>query len=191
MPPANPAALDFLLTRRSRPARTLGLPVPGGADLRTILTAAARTPDHGKLEPWRFIVLNRAALSAMAGRVGARGAALGLDPEKLAKTRDEYAMAHLAVIVVASPKESDKIPLSEQTYSAGAVCLAALNAALAAGWGANWLSGWPSRDLELTAWLGLEPHENIAGIIHLGTETAAPSDRPRPDIDAITTWFAP
>jgi len=190
MPPVNPAALEFLLTRRSRPARTLGLPVPDSLALRPILTAAARTPDHGKLEPWRFIVLNRAALTALAEQVGARGAALNLDPEKLAKARGEYAMAHLAVIVVASPKPSDKIPLSEQTYSAGAVCLALLNAALAAGWGANWLSGWPSRDCEITAWLGLAAHENIAGVIHIGTESAAPPDRPRPDIDALTTWFA-
>lgn len=191
MPPANPEALEFLLTRRSRPARTLGLPVPGSEDLRTILTAAARTPDHGKLEPWRFIVLDRAALLAVADRVATTGAEQDLDPEKLAKARDEYATAHLAVIVVASPKVSDKIPLSEQTYSAGAVCLALLNAALAAGWGANWLSGWPSRDPDITGWLGLGPQENIAGVIHLGTESAAPPDRPRPDIEALTTWFKP
>jgi len=100
-------------------------------------------------------------------------------------------MSHLAVIVVASPKPSDKIPLVEQTYSAGAVCLALLNAALAAGWGANWLSGWPSRDNHIIGWLGLAPHEAIAVIIHMGSETAAPPDRPRPDIDAISTWFRP
>ncbi|WP_226779478.1 nitroreductase family protein [Oceaniglobus trochenteri] len=191
MPQANPAALEFLLTRRSRPARTLGLPIPGEDDLRTILTAAARTPDHGKLEPWRFIVLDRVALLAMAEKVAQRGAALNLDPDKQAKARDEYANAHLAVAVVAAPRDSDKIPRSEQVYSAGATCLALLNAALAAGWGANWLSGWPSRDPEITAWLGLAAHEDIAGFIHLGTESAAPPDRPRPDIDAITTRFVP
>jgi len=191
MPTPNPAALDFLLTRRSCPARTLGLPVPGTTELRTLLTAAARTPDHGKLEPWRFIVMDDVALSALAGQVAARGAALAVAEDKLTKARDEYAMSHLAVIVVASPKPSDKIPLVEQTYSAGAVCLALLNAALAAGWGANWLSGWPSRDNHITGWLGLAPHEAIAGIIHMGSETAAPPDRPRPDIDAISTWFRP
>lgn len=191
MPAANPAALDFLLTRRSRPARTLGAPVPDDDALDTILTAAARTPDHGKLEPWRFILLDRAALTAMADKVTERGVATDLDPDKLVKARDEYAMAHLAVAVVASPRDSDKIPRSEQIYSAGAVCLALLNAALASGWGANWLSGWPSRDPEILDWLGLTPGEEIAGIIHLGTETGPPPDRPRPDIATLTTRFVP
>ncbi len=67
MPDANPAALEFLLNRRSRPAKTLGLPVPDREELTPILTAAARSPDHGKLEPWRFIVLERAALDASGG----------------------------------------------------------------------------------------------------------------------------
>ena len=73
--------------------------------------------------------------------------------------------------------------------SAGAVCLALLNAALAAGWGANWLTGWGAHDAAFreTA-LGLAPHESVAGFVHIGTETAAPPDRPRPDIDAITDW---
>lgn len=191
MPNANPAALEFLLTRRSRPAKTLGLPVPGDADLRRILTAAARSPDHGKLEPWRFIVLDRAAFAAMAERVGELGADLGLAPEKIAKTQREYALAHLAVAVVSAPKDSEKIPLIEQTYSAGAVCLSLLNAALAMGWGANWLTGWPAHDPTFCRWLGLSGRETIAGMIHLGTETSAPPERPRPDIDAITTWFRP
>jgi nitroreductase len=189
MPPANPAALEFLLTRRSRPARTLGLPAPDAEELRPILTAAARTPDHGKLEPWRFVVLDRAALDAMAQMVEARGTALAIAPEKLSKARDEYACSPLAVVVVASPKASDKIPQAEQAYSAGAVCLALLNAALASGWGANWLSGWPSRDPEITARLGLAAHESVAGVIHIGTESATPPDRPRPDIDVLTTWL--
>ena len=66
MPDPNPAALDFLLTRRSRPGKTLALPVPDDAVLETLLTAAARTPDHGKLEPWRFIVLEKPALQRLA-----------------------------------------------------------------------------------------------------------------------------
>jgi nitroreductase len=191
MPAANPAALDFLLTRRSRPAKTLAPPVPDTADLRMILTAAARTPDHGKLEPWRFVVLDRLALLALAQRAAPRGAALGIEAEKIAKTEAEYADAHLAVAVVSSPRPSEKIPEIEQVYSAGAVCLSLLNAALAAGWGANWLSGWMAHDGDTRAWLGLSGQERIAGIIHLGTETSAPPERPRPDVEAITTWFAP
>ena len=81
------------------------------------------------------------------------------------------------------------MPEIEQTYSAGAVCLALLNAALAAGWGANWLTGWPAHDrMFLTQGLDLAAHETVAGFIHIGTETIAPPERPRPDINAITTW---
>lgn len=190
MPDPNVQALDFLLTRRSRPAKTLAPPVPTRDALRQILTAAARSPDHGKLEPWRFIVLERAALLRLAGLVETRGAALGRPPEDIAKARTQYDNGNLAVAVIASPRASDKIPEIEQTYSAGAVCLALLNAALAAGWGANWLTGWPSHDEGFCAeGLGLAPHERIAGLIHIGTETTAPPERPRPDLDAITTWM--
>ena len=189
MPQPNPAALDFLLTRRSRPAKTLTGPVPDRETLRTLLTAAARTPDHGKLEPWRFIVLERAALSRLAAAIPARAEALGIDAEKAAKAQAQFADADLAVAVIFAPKPSDKIPQVEQRYSAGAVCLALLNAALAAGWGANWLSGWASHDRAfVTETLALAPHEHVAGFIHIGTETAAPPERPRPDLDAITTW---
>lgn len=189
MPDPNPNALDFLLNRRSRPAKTLGLPVPDRNDLTPILTAAARTPDHGKLEPWRFIVLQRAALLRLADMARTRGPALGLPDDKVDKGLSQFHQGHLAVAVIEVQKPSDKVPALEQTYSAGAACLALLNAALAAGWGANWLSGWPSHDRPfMTDGLGLAAHERIAGFIYLGTETSAPPERPRPDLDAITRW---
>ena len=189
MPAPNPAALDFLLTRRSRPAKTLAPPVPDRAALMPLLTAAARSPDHGKLEPWRLVVLERAALQRLAGLAARRGAALGLAPEQIDKGTRQYADGHLAVAVIAAPKPSPTIPAIEQHLSAGAVCLALLNAALAAGWGANWLTGWASHDPEFCAeGLGLGPGEFIAGLIHIGTETAAPPERPRPDLTRIVTW---
>jgi nitroreductase len=105
--------------------------------------------------------------------------------------RAQFSDAHLAVVVVFSPKPSEKIPEFEQLLSAGAVCLSLLNAALAAGWGGNWLTGWAAHDATFArTQLGLAPHERVAGLIHIGTETAAPPDRPRPDLDAITTWVA-
>ncbi len=191
MPPRNDAALDFLLTRRSRPAKTLTTPAPDRAALTLILTAAARTPDHGKLEPWRFIVIEGAALGRLAGLVRERGAALGKTTEEIEKAQSQFLDSPLCVAVIESPKTSPKIPGIEQTYSAGAVCLALLNAALAAGWGANWLSGWPSHDEGFrTEGLGLAAHERIAGLIHIGTETSAPPERPRPDLEAITAWIS-
>jgi nitroreductase len=191
MPTPNPAAFEFLTTRRSRPAKTLTSPVPTRDQLIPILEAAARTPDHGKLEPWRFIVLEKPALMRLAQLAADRGHAMGIEPDKRDKGVAQYANADLAVAVVTSPKDSPKIPQIEQVYSAGAVCLALLNAALASGWGANWLSGWASHDRAfVTEGLGLDDHETIAGFLHLGTETSAPPERPRPNLDAITTWVA-
>ncbi|SMR81814.1 Nitroreductase [Aliiroseovarius halocynthiae] len=190
MPDRNQAALDFLLTRRSRPAKTLTGPAPDRQTVETILTAAARTPDHGKLEPWRFVVLEKPALMRAHRLVAERGVALGLDPAQIEKEQIAYDRSPLAVVVVESPVESAKVPAIEQTYSAGAVCLALLNAALASGWGANWLSGWASFDAEFTrAAFGVDSHESVAGIIHIGTETIAPPERPRPDLTAKTTWI--
>jgi len=185
----NRAVLDFLLTRRSRPAPTLVAPWPERAEIETLLTAAARTPDHGKLEPWRFIVLNNAALTRLAGLVGEIGAARGRADGDIAKLADTFTRSGCAVVVVESPKPSEKIPAMEQTYSTGAVCLALLIAALAAGWGAAWLTGWAVYDRDFLArGLRLADHERVAGIVHIGTETMVPPDRPRPDLAAITEW---
>jgi nitroreductase len=191
MPDPNPAALEFLLTRRSRPAKTLGLPVPTPEQLMPILTAASRSPDHGKLEPWRFIVLEGAALRRLGNDVRSRATAMGLEAEQADKGAQQFETGHLAVAVIEVRKPMDKIPELEQTYAVGGVCLALLNAALASGWGANWLSGWPSHDRGfMMQALGLAPHERIAGFIHIGTETSAPPDRPRPDLDQIVTWHS-
>ncbi|WP_166417503.1 nitroreductase family protein [Cochlodiniinecator piscidefendens] len=189
MPTPNPAAMEFLLTRRSRPAKTLSGPTPDRADLLPILTAGARTPDHGKLEPWRFIVLEKNAMQRLAKLTAKRGAELNFDEAKIEKSYNQFASANLAIAVVASPKASEKVPRIEQELSAGAVCLSLLNAALASGWGANWLSNWMAFDRDfLTEGLELAEHEYITGYIHIGTETSTPPERPRPDLDAITTW---
>jgi nitroreductase len=188
--PAAPETLAFLLSRRSRPARSLGPDGPDPAALTTLLTAAARVPDHGKLEPWRFVVIAGAARSRVAEAVEARGRELGRDAEAVAKAASAFRQGALAVAVVASPKPSEKIPVHEQTLSAGAVCVTLLNAAHAAGWGANWLSGWAATDRPfLTATLGLGPQEWVAGFVHVGADPGAPPDRPRPDVAALTTWL--
>lgn len=191
MPDPRPDVMDFLLNRRSRPAKTLTGPVPDRVALLPILTAAARTPDHGKLQPWRFIVLEKPALMRLADLVADRAVDLRLDAEKAEKSRRQFADADLTVAVVSAPVQSEKIPEIEQLLSAGAVCLAMLNAALASGWGANWLTGWMANDRDfLQDGLQLEPHEFVAGFIHIGTEKHIPPERPRPNLDAITTWVS-
>lgn len=190
VPQTNPAALDFLLTRRSRPAKTLSRPGPDPDTIETLLTAAARTPDHGKLEPWRFIVLEGDALDRLGAVAESCGKAKGLDPAACEKASRMFTQTPCSIAVVASPNLQAKIPEIEQTLSAGAVCLALLNAALASGWGANWLTGWMAFDREwLTDALDLEPHEYVAGFIHIGTERSVPPDRPRPKLEDKVTWL--
>ena len=185
----NPAAMEFFLTRRSRPPKVLRPPVPTEAELLPILTAATRVPDHGKLEPWRFLVLEKPALTRMAGLARTRGAAMGLAPERIEKGVAQFTDADLIVAVVMVPRPTDKIPELEQVLSAGAVCLTLLNAALASGWDACWLTGWHVHDAAFAReGLGLAAGERVAGLIHIGTAASVPPDRPRPDVGAITTW---
>ena len=187
---SNPVALDFLLTRRPHPVKTLVLPVPDMAEVKTLLTAAVRCPDHGKLEPWRFIVLQKPALERLADLAAAQAVVHEMDAEKTAKARRQFDSGTLAVAVVEIRRSAARIPAIEQTYSAGAVCLGLVNAALAAGWGAGWLSGWPTHDRGFVEQgLDLASEERVAGLIYLGTRTATPPERPRPDVDAITTWM--
>jgi len=187
---ANDAALDFLLSRRSRPAKTLIAPAPTRAQLMPLLTAAARTPDHGKLEPWRFVVIEKPAMARLAELTVQAGARLGKAEADILKGRSQFDLGHLAVVVVEVQKDSAKIPAIEQSYSAGAVCLALLNAALAAGWGANWLSGWASHDRKFCQdAFDLQDNERVAGILHIATQGAVPPERPRPDLSALTTWM--
>lgn len=187
---ANDAALDFLLSRRSRPAKTLVAPAPTRAELMPLLTAAARSPDHGKLEPWRFVVIEKAAMARLAALTVQAGIRLGKSEEDISKARSQFDLGQLAVVVVEVQKESAKIPAIEQSYSAGAVCLALLNAALASGWGANWLSGWASHDRQFCQQaFALENNERVAGIIHIATQKTVPPERPRPNLSDLTTWM--
>ena len=188
MPTPDPQAQAFLASRRSIPAKLLSAPAPDREALTQILTAAARAPDHGKLEPWRFVVIDAAALPRIAEAARDRGREAGRPEDQIAKAQGQFGGSPLAVVVVASPKVSEKVPGIEQTLSAGAVCMGLVNAATAAGWGACWLTGWIAHDRGFVeGTLGLAPQEFVAGIVHIGTPTATPPDRPRPDVDALTT----
>ena len=189
MPARNDAAFAFLSSRRSRPAKLFTLPVPDRNALTEILTAAIRVPDHGKLEPWRMIVVQGAAFSRLADLAETRAVELGGDAEMVAKGRGQYDLGKLAVVVIASPKPSPKIPQVEQLMSSAALCFGIVNAAEAAGWGASWLTGWPAHDATFAARaFGCTDGETVAGIVHIGTPPADGPDRPRPDLAKIVTW---
>ena len=191
MPTPNPAAMAFLANRRSRPAKLFTAPVPSRDQIADILTTAARVPDHGKLEPWRFVVVEGAAFARLAQLAQDHAAAIGADAEKTGKARGQYDLGLCAVVVISSPKASEKVPVAEQVLSAGALCMNIVNAAEAAGWGACWLSGWPAHDAVFTAAaFGTAGHETVAGIIHIATPAPDAPDRPRPNIAALTQWIS-
>lgn len=184
-PTAN--TLNFLRARRSYPPALMVAPGPSDAELTDLLTMAARVPDHGKLEPWRFIVLRGAALDRIAPKIAAASLAAGNLPEKAEKHGQAFGVP-VVVAVVFAPVASEKIPEWEQFLSAGAVCLELVNAALASGFGACWLTGVGTGDEFARAHLDLTGAERVAGFIHIGSRGAGePPERPRPDIAAKTT----
>ena len=178
--------LRFLALRRSNSAATLMAPAPDPAQLSDLLRLAARVPDHGKLAPWRFIVLDGEGKAMFAARLEAlcRERSDALAAAKLAKLK----VPPLAVVVVSSPKAT-AIPAWEQTLSSGAVCLTLLQAASAMGFGANWITDWYSYDVQASAILGLSPDERVAGFVMIGTARDAPLERERPSLEGlITRW---
>lgn len=186
---ANPDVLTFLGQRRSHPPKLLTGPAPAREELLSLLTLAARVPDHGKLEPWRFVVLERAALDRLAPELAAFVAEKGGDDAAIEKARSAFG-SPLVVAVVFSPVESPKIPEWEQFLSAGAVCLSLVNASLAAGYGAAWLTGPASQPDFATQAFGLAPQESIAGLVHIGQRGATPPERPRPDLATKVSFLA-
>lgn len=183
------AAFDFLAHRMSYPAKMMTAPVPDREALSAILTAALRVPDHGKLEPWRLVVIEKGAMTRLADTAEARAVELGVEPVLVEKARGQFDRGHLAVAVIGSPRASDKAPEIEQTLSAGALCLGVVNAASAAGWGACWLTGWIAHDhVFAERALGCTADEWIAGIVHIGTPGSPVHDRPRPELDRVVSW---
>lgn len=185
----DPQTLYFLRHRRSHPPRMLRGPGPDRHELMNLLTLAARVPDHGKLEPWRFIVLERATLDRLAPVLAQYAGDRGGDAAAVEKARSAFD-SPLIVAVVSAPVAHPKVPEWEQLLSAGAVCLSLVNAALAAGYGATWLSGPAAEDGFARAHLGVGEGERIVGLIHIGQRgDGEVPDRPRPDVAARTSFL--
>ena len=186
-----PEALELLKTRSSIKAVELTSPGPSAAEIETLLTIAARVPDHGKLTPWRFIVFEgdaRVRAGEVIAKVFARknphATAADIDVEKHRLTD-----APLVIGVVSFTKPHPKVPPWEQELSAGASAMNMVTAATALGYGACWLTGWFAFDRDVLDGLGLKADEKLAGFIHIGTQTKPNEDRPRPALSDIVTRF--
>jgi nitroreductase len=184
-------SLSRLLKRRSVPSRWLGEPGPSETEIETLLRVASRVPDHGKLVPWRFILIQGEARQRLGEVLAKAFQADNPDAgaDKVATERERFAQAPLVVAVVSRVVPHVKIPEWEQVLSAGAVCMNILNAATFLGYGASWLTGWAAFDRRVLDALGLKPEERIAGFIHIGTAKETPADRDRPSLDHIVTRF--
>lgn len=181
---ARPEVLDFLATRRSASALTLAAPGPSPEDLRVLVRVACRVPDHGKLTPWRLIVLETAPKAEFAARLEAL--ALAREDAKAAAKLAKLKTPPLCVAVVARPQLSD-IPEWEQLLSAAVVCTNLLYGATAMGYGANWITDWYAYDPDALKILGLEAGERVAGYILMGSAKEAPLERVRPDPESLVT----
>jgi nitroreductase len=185
--------LSLLLQRHSAPSRQLGEPAPAGDELEALLQAAIRVPDHGKLVPFRLILLRGEAKRVFGERLAALSLRLHPDlPEsKREKERTRYAFAPLVVAVVAHLDPDSKVPAIEQQLSAGCVAYNLLLGAQALGYGAQWLTGWAAYDREAAVILGLAGHEQVIGFVHIGTPQVDVPDRDRPALDDVLRVWTP
>ncbi|HKT14274.1 MAG TPA: nitroreductase [Allosphingosinicella sp.] len=184
--------LAFLATRRSCRPRDLVAPGPTADELRRIIAAAARTPDHGKLHPWRFVHVPRAARADFAVLLHRAYTHDNPTPGRLELEANER-FAHQApelVVALFSPKGEARIPLWEQQLSCGAACMNLLSAAAALGYCAGWVTGWAAYSAEVTAAFA-SGEERIAGFVFIGSPGTALEERDRPELEEIwSEWRA-
>lgn len=183
--------INLLSQRRSVPPMVMSGPGPTPEETDTLLRLGARVPDHGKLAPWRFILIEGDKRAEVGAAVGDIYAAInpGAGAERVAQERNIFNHAPLVVTVVSSAAPHVKIPLWEQVLSAGAVCMNLTVAAVAMGFRTAWHTGWAAYDPRVADLFGLAGHEKIAGFIHIGRSDAQLEDRARPDMTRIVTRF--
>lgn len=187
LPLPSPELQHRLATRRSAPAQALGGPGPSRAEVERILRLGARSPDHGKLFPWRFVVMGPESRAALAGSLEPH-AARQPDPGKARKVLAKLTAPPLSILVVSTPVESHKVPAWEQQLSAGAVCMNLEHAANALGYASSWITDWYSYDPQALELLGVSAGERVAGFIHIGTLAEPALERPRPDLGRKADW---
>ena len=183
--------ISLLLTRRSQAIAKLTDAGPNADQLRTILTAGARVPDHGKLRPWRFITFegDRRANFGHFLEQRLRRSKPDAGDAMFDKARTIFTQAPLVIGVVSKAAPHVKIPEWEQYLSAGAACMNIVTAATALGFGVNWITGWYAYDDEVAAHLGLADGERMAGFIFIGGLSEQPTDRERPELATIVTAY--
>lgn len=183
--------LAHLATRRSGKARDMIAPGPDAAQLREIIALSLRTPDHGKLAPWRIVTVaddQRDALAALLKRawIAENPGAAGMDLSAL----DQFAQqAPTLLVLLSTPVQGSKVPVWEQQMSAGAVGMNLLHAAHAQGFVGSWLTGWAAYSPQVAAAFGAGEGDTIVGYFFFGTAAKDLDERPRPEYDdVVQSW---
>lgn len=187
------SALQLLRTRRSGRPRDMVEPGPDADQLREILTIAMRVPDHGKLTPWRFVVVgkqDRPALQTLLEKAFRAANPAPTRPELEAAARFAN-QAPTLVVVLSRPVAGHKVPVWEQQLSAGAACMNLLNAAHALGFTGGWITGWPTYSEEVRRAFARAESEIIAGFLFLGAPGLALEERVRPDYEQVVSDWRP
>jgi nitroreductase len=188
-----PDALQLLKTRKSIPSVFLGEPGPTEAQLAEMLAIAVHVPDHGKLAPWRFVIISGDARRAAAEILIPIYQAKNPDAPaaKVEEERSRLLKPPLIVVVVSRAAPHVKIPEWEQVLSAGNAAMSLVFAAHALGFAAHWTTGFIAYDPEARREIGLSEWERVIAVIHIGTPEAPPIDRPRPDLARVVTRWQP
>ena len=184
--------LSLLHTRRSGKPRDMIAPGPDSGQLEAILRAAIRVPDHGKLAPWRFVIIGSDQRDALAALLTAAYRAEKPEAGRLElESMEQMArQAPALVIALSKPVPHSKIPAWEQELSAGAACMNLLTAAHASGFVGSWLTGWPTYSETVRNAFG-ESDERIAGFIFIGSPGRPLDERPRPDFERVVRHWQP
>ena len=185
---------EFLLKRRSVVVRNMEEPGPSSDDLENILRAGMRVPDHGRLTPWRFIVIRGGAREELGKILGEafRKANPECIDEQVEIEEERFARAPTVIAVISRTNPEHKIPEWEQVLSSGAACQNMLTAALGMGFAAQWITEWYAYNEDVKVGLGLKPSDKVAGFLYLGSMTEPPTDRLRPEYQEIVSeWTGP
>ena len=185
--------IDLLLTRRSVKAADMIEPGPSPEELNTLLSAAHRVPDHGKIGPWRFIVFSGNARAAFGTQLAAiyKEQNPTASDKLLEHQRNLLTRAPCVVAVIANPNHEHKVPVWEQELAVGAACQNLLVATHAMGYVGQWLTEWYSFDSHVAKSLQLNATERVAGFIYIGSVDKKPDERVRPDLQERISFWQP
>ncbi|MEL7303360.1 MAG: nitroreductase [Pseudomonadota bacterium] len=189
-----PDVIAFLESRRSSRPAMLSAPGPSSDELETILRLATRVPDHRKLAPWRFVVIDGEARVTLGNHLAKIVEADSPEGEpatelRLQTERERFTHAPVVIAAISAPHGTERTPAVEQVLSCGAACFAMCLAANALGYHTAWVTDWPAYDARARQLLGIGDGEEVAGFIHIGMAATDQDDRDRPALaDVVTRW---